>query len=471
MSRDPLPSALLICLAACVGCGGSADEAATAPDSPDRSGAVRTDPAGVAPAAADRDVERPPVSQADSERQAANEAPPVAAPTDPIDSVPEGRTYRRAIAALDEGDFERAEQLRETLEDHPTFAVLARGIDAVRLVKRRRYQKAIEVAEEISRFPVMRAEAYVIAGEAFRGQGRWADAISAFRSALELRPDHVRAHRWLGAVYYDTGAMQLAARHLRRVADLDPNEYRSLRLAGVIHIDYQQYDEAVKDYRQLLSREMPKAVEIEARLKLADALRELRKLDDALQTLESCPEIPEVWATRAACFESAGDVAKALELARRALDAAPKHRRAHLVAGRVRMAKRQWDAAVAHFRTAVEADPTAHKSRFLLGRALVQAGQVSEGQAEIERSVELKEATLELAELHLEAIQRPGDAELRMRMGRLAESIGRPQTALSWYRAASGLDPDSEKAAEAVRRLQSAASGESAPGPAVSRGE
>ncbi len=87
------------------------------------------------------------------------------------------------------------------------------------------------LAENISTVPVMQAEAYVIAGEVFQRQNRLLEAIGAFENAIAIHPDHVRANRWLGAVYYDTGSMRLATKHLRKTSELDPSDVNSLLLS------------------------------------------------------------------------------------------------------------------------------------------------------------------------------------------------------------------------------------------------
>lgn len=374
----------------------------------------------------------------------------------PIDQTPHGAPYRAAVAAVDRGDIEVAEQQRQKLANHPQYAVLADAIGGFMLAKAGKAEQAIAVAEAISRVPVMRAEAYLIAGQAFHSQGRWGEAIEAFRGALQYHDSSTRAHRWLGALLYDTGAMWDAVEHLRRVARLDPDDVRALRLAGLIHYDYQQYDEAVADYRDALARQIDSDLELAVRLELADSLRELRRYDEALDALAMAPELPEVLSTRAACHESAGDDAQALQAAQRALELESGQRLANLVVGRIELAQRHLDAAIEHLRLAVDADPADHEPRFLLGRALLQSGHTEQGQAEVQRSTELKEMTLELAELHLQAIAEPEDVELRLRMGQLAEKIGRRSAARDWYRAALGLDPTNQQAAEALQRLSDA---------------
>lgn len=172
----------------------------------------------------------------------------------PIDQVPQGIQFRQASAAVDRGDFATAERIGSELATDAQFGVLSTAIRGLILAKQGKFDEAIRIAEEISAVPVMQCEAYVIAGEVFQRQNRLKEALGAFQNALELNPRHVRANLWLGAIYYDTGAMRLASDHLRKAAELDPVDVNSLLLSAKIFKEYEQYDEAIRDYRGLLKR-------------------------------------------------------------------------------------------------------------------------------------------------------------------------------------------------------------------------
>jgi len=436
----------------------------------DRGAAVEQDAATVDAGSRDRtsapldagDSKAPPAD--DPGRVAAADDPPGASTADgtaavpqsshPIDQTPPGRAYRLALRALDNGDRETAAAIRQRLEGHPQYGVLARAIEANVLAQQGARETALRQAEAISRVPVMRAEAYVIAGRVFHEDGNWTQAIGAYRDALESHPNNVRAHRWLGVIYHDAGAMRLAVEHLRKVAALDPKDFRSLRLAGLIHHDYQNFEEAVVDYYAVLARQPPAGMETEVRVELADSLRELRRIDEALELLAACDDDAAVLTARAACWEAQGELAEAEAAAQQAVKEAPEDPEALFVYGRILLLQREFAAAIEVLQRAVEADPSDHEPRFLLGRALLQSGRTEEGQAELARSKELKQIFLEMAELHLEAIEQPQDAGVRLQLAEHAEQLGRPQIARGWYEAALGLDPGSEVAQAALERLR-----------------
>jgi tetratricopeptide (TPR) repeat protein len=395
-----------------------------------------------------------PATSTSSPKRAASVARP-ASPrfVSPIDQLPEGPLYRTAIAALDVGKTAQAKKAQEELKAMTQRPVLAQAIDGFALAKQGQFDEAIAIAQEVSKVPVMRGEAYLIAGEAFFKRGLWVDAIGAFEGAVETEPNNPRPHRWLGMIHYDLGAMYEAVRHLREVAKLDPSDLAALRLAGLIHRDYEKFEEAIADYEGVLGRGLPEETELKVRLELADSYRQLKRPEEALAAIADCPETAGVLAIRGACKESAGETDEGLRLASRAIELDPRHELANLVAGRLHMANQSWPEAIAALKVALDVDPTDHATRYLLGRALVLSGDRDAGEAELAQAERLKGISLKLSELHLEALAKPQDAAVRMKMGELAEELGRPQTALNWYRAALSLDGSSQTAADAIRRL------------------
>ncbi|RMD60517.1 MAG: tetratricopeptide repeat protein [Alphaproteobacteria bacterium] len=307
---------------------------------------------------------------------------PIASPVDrplpppsarhPIDQIPEGQAYRRALEAWDAGDADTAQRIANELAGHPTYSPLAVAIEAVGHIKRGELEKALELAEQISSIPVMQREAYAIAGEVFQRRQEWTRAEDAFLHALAIDPYHVRSHRWLAVLYYDSGAMRLATEHLRQVAWLEPQECKSLMLSARIYIDYEQYSEAIEDLRALLRRDPPTDMAVAAKIELAHCYTQLRRLEDARKVLADCPsELPGVLAMRAAVAEAEGDFEEAARLARDALQRGSPAKAA-LVLGRVLVAQGQWQAAVELLEPLVQQTPSDHRFRMLLGRAALR---------------------------------------------------------------------------------------------------
>jgi len=59
---------------------------------------------------------------------------------------------------------------------------------------------------------------------ALRKQGRshWAESIGEFRKALELDPNHLESHMYLGEVFYDEGNFVKAGAEYKQAIKIDP---------------------------------------------------------------------------------------------------------------------------------------------------------------------------------------------------------------------------------------------------------
>ena len=87
------------------------------------------------------------------------------------------------------------------------------------------------------------------------------------------------------------------------------------------------------------------------------------------------------------------------------------------------------------------------------GVALRALGRADEADRDNARAAELKQAVVTMSRLNAEAADHPTDADVRIRIGHICESLGKPELAASWYRAALACDPRSADALAALRAL------------------
>ena len=372
----------------------------------------------------------------------------------PIDQLPEGKRYRIATKALDSNELATVREIANELLQSNDYAALGQALEGFLLVRSGKLDDAMSVAERLSEIQVMQAECYLIAGEVFAKRLQFLAAIDAFSNAQRNDPSNIRAHRWLAVIYHDTGAMNLATEHLRMVAKLDPTDFRSLRFSGLIHREYEKFEDSVTDYRDALTRNPPAKVADEVRLELAESLLKLRKLEEVKETLAS---ITSKSASRSALLaetlETAGQTEEALASAKEAIGMDSNHLRGSLVLGRLYNGNRQWEQCIDCLQPIVAKYPGEHEPMFLLGRAMISSGKDEEGKRFLAESKRLKDIFLKFSELNAEAVKRPQDVALRIVLGQLAEELQKLGIARTWYLAALGLDPSNPEAKEALTRL------------------
>ena len=372
----------------------------------------------------------------------------------PIDELPEGKRYRTGTKALDANDLAKVRAIADELLQSKDYAPLGQALEGFLLIRSGKLDDAMLLAEKLSEIPVLQAECYLIAGEVFTKRLQYLAALDAFTNAIKKDPTNVRAHRWLAVVYHDTGAMNKATEHLRIVANLDPTDLRSLRFAGMIHREYEKFEDSVTDYQNALKRNPPAKVADEIRLELAESLLKLRKLEEVQETLA---DVASKSALRSALLaeslETAGKVDEAMAAAKEALEMDTNHLRGRLVLGRLYNGNRQWDQSIECLQPVVAKYPAEHEPMFLLGRALISSGKEEEGKKWLTESKKFKDTFLKFSELNASAVNRPEDAALRIEIGKLAEELQKIGIARTWYLAALGLDPSNAEAKEALTRL------------------
>jgi tetratricopeptide (TPR) repeat protein len=94
-----------------------------------------------------------------------------------------------------------------------------------------------------------------------------------------------------------------------------------------------------------------------------------------------------------------GDSERARAFYRETLELDPSHKGALRNLGVLALEKKESNAAAEYFRSAIQADPLDAKTHFLLARALLEAGDLDQASAEIQRALELKPDQKEFVEL------------------------------------------------------------------------
>jgi tetratricopeptide (TPR) repeat protein len=84
-------------------------------------------------------------------------------------------------------------------------------------------------------------------------EDRLEDAISSFRRVIELDPNHVEAHNYLGSVYFLAERPNDAISALRRAVELDPSYTESYLNLGLVYKETGNSREAAEMFRRYLS--------------------------------------------------------------------------------------------------------------------------------------------------------------------------------------------------------------------------
>ena len=298
--------------------------------------------------------------------------------------------------------------------------------------------------------PDTAASAYALSGEALYKAGQFGSAVHILDRALQLDPSQTNARRWLAATYHDIGAMDHAMQHLRVVAEQAPADPRPHRLMGLIRKDFEAYDEAIAAYRESLRRGPDQPDKDKIRIELAECQIKLRKHAEALKTLGECAESAQKFASEAECHYAQRDASSARKAVNQALDLQPNHLDALRLRAALDLEAGDVESSIRILRKAVEHHPKEFRVRYRLAQAYQRLGESELAEEQMGQMQELRDLRRRFTDLHAEAIKNPADVEIRYQLGVLADQLGKPELARTWYAAVIGMDPEHEDARKAL---------------------
>ena len=218
-------------------------------------------------------------------------------------------------------------------------------------------------------------------GLAHMAAARWDQALAAFKRVLEVVPDEPLVNFDIGVVYERQGRLGEAEAAYRKVLEVKPDHVEAHLRLGRLYTETGRTAEAVEAFERVLKLAGGTAQAAEARRHLKPLYE--RQASQAVAALE------------------AGEltVAEALQLSKKLIR------------------KHEAHAARAVLEALLKHEAGNAQGHYWLGQAELQLGDVAAAVREVERSVELA----------------PGNARLRLELGKVYERAGRGEDALGVY--------------------------------------
>jgi predicted O-linked N-acetylglucosamine transferase (SPINDLY family) len=335
------------------------------------------------------------------------------------------------------GRFAQAEAAyRRVLEQQPAQAETLHLLGLLYLENGRPDAAAEFIARAVAHAPRVPDYRHHL-GLAFVGQGRLAEAAEQFHRAIELGSGSVGAHNDLGNVLREEGKTAEAEYHYRKTLELDPSHAAAHNNLGVILADRGSLDEALLHYKRTIELDPRNA---DTHLNLGNTLRALRRPEEAVVAYRNAitgrPDFVEAYLGLGASLQDHGQLDAAI---------AP-------------------DAAIHHFRAALDVDPACADIHCKLGTVLGEMGLLPEAVTALRRAIALRPDNA-VAHSHLgEALRSLGDlvgAEAALRvalalqpqypiaylsLGNVLKGRGNTEEAITAYRRALALDPTLDRA-------------------------
>ena len=189
----------------------------------------------------------------------------------------------------------------------------------------------------------------------------------------------------------------------------------------------------IQNYKAALQRDPDLA---EARLGLADRLRQANRLEEAAEEfaayLKLRPDDPEGHVGAGQVALTLGLAAEATAHFDRALELAPHDPVAQKQRGEIDLKAREFASARDRFREVIRSDPFDPEVHYKLARALQGLGDDAGARAEDARYAELRADHLHMADLRTALVNNPNDTKLRLETAEWMLAHGHDDEGKSW---------------------------------------
>ncbi len=255
---------------------------------------------------------------------------------------------------------------------------------------------------------------------------RYDEAIAHFRRVIEINDHYAEAHNNLAVALLSINKVGEAIRHCQRAIELKENYPEPYCNMGNALIAQNKIDEAIVQYRRALTYRHDYA---EAHCRLADVLQSRNKLDEAIvhyrQAIRYKPNYAQAHDSLGFALGTSGKLEEAIEHHRTALRVDPKFVSAHVNLGYALASRGRFGEAIEHFQTALRLDPDNGAAHRYLALAFQKSGRLEEAIAAYRRALSVD----------------PKDAEAHNQLGTVLTVLRRFDAALPHFRAAIRLKP------------------------------
>jgi len=211
-------------------------------------------------------------------------------------------------------------------------------------------------------------KAYLLVGDVYYSSGEYDAAMIAFRRALEKEPDNVYALYGLGRTQLRMLQFSAAIENLKKAIALDSNfapAYVALAQAYTDRYTYAEDKESAAAY-----------------------------LDQALLILDDAkrvdPNYYPIYNQRGLIYQYKGDLKKAEEAFKKALELGPNDPIVHYNLAQVYLSEGKLDEAIKMLEEGVALDPQSAQLQLLYGKALAVKGDLAKAEEAFKKGVELE---------------------------------------------------------------------------------
>jgi len=348
--------------------------------------------------------------------------------------------FQRGQEAIAASDWKTAAAMADRLKA-AGHVDLSRLLRAELLYARKQPESALEELNQISDEREIRVRAATLSGRCLFDLGATAEAERAFLFAVSENMDNIDAHRGLATIAYQMGQLNRSMAHLEHVIRLDPNDARPHRMLAEVLRDADDIENAESEYRQAIriaNGLSPTAIE-EAQFGVVECLLRRKLFTEALAALDEYaagkPEAITLQGARIEALRGVGRKEEAIAVADRALAQDPTGP-FHRLRGQFYLDDGDAKSAIPLLERAVQLNPKHYQSYFLLAQAYAADNRKADAERTNRKADSIRKDYELESILTTEAIHKPTDPVVRLKLAELHERTGDLDAAARWRKAA-----------------------------------
>lgn len=345
--------------------------------------------------------------------------------------------FHAALAAVDAGDVESFGRNVQALEGRSGFENHLLLLHGIYLTQSGQHREALAQLYRVDASGELRVPTLLWRGQCLFHLERLAEAAQVFQQLVAENPDLPDAHRGLVTVFHNLGAADFTLAALKEVARLQPYDYATYRLLGLVYqADYANNQQAIENYRKALDCTPPTQERQAILREMAQCLIDQRAYTEALKSLEDLPEDAHVLTLRGECYLSFGDRERAKQLLETARRQAPEGGPVLLLEAKILAESGDHDSAIASYTKILEREPHDYQTRYQLALLYQRLGDQTKAEVEITKMKHSQQLRDRLTTLYTEAMSHPSDVKVRLKIAGVCDELGMHKLARTWKRAA-----------------------------------
>lgn len=266
---------------------------------------------------------------------------------------------------------------------------------------------ALAAVPACSKDPQQQKLEFMASGDRYFSESKYAEAIIAYRSAIQLDGSFGEGHRKLANSYVMSNDLANGAREYIRAADLLPDNLETQLEAGKMLLLAGMYPEAKERASKVLDRE---PTNVDALTLLGNSLAGMKDLDGAIATVEEAiandPKRTLSYTNLGAIQSAKGDASAAEAAFKSAVDTAPDSADVHLALGNFYWSSRRLPDAEREFKKGLELDPKSVRGHRALATLYLALNRPDDAEPHLKAYAELagdSASKIVLADFYLEA--------------------------------------------------------------------